>query len=204
MRPKLLFATRNPHKAALFCPIFADYGIRCVTLRETGLEVPPGLETGSTPEENALIKARAVHGEQWPWVFGDDAGLEIDALGGEPGLQARRWGGRFPDDVDDATWLRYLLRRLDGVPLEERTARWVAGWALIGPDGSEHTRRVQHEFTIAERPIRPMRRGSPVAALEIHAGDHLAYRRAHLAAEWADWGVLEEILGIKSKQDRNY
>jgi XTP/dITP diphosphohydrolase len=198
MHPTLLFATRNPHKAQLFAPIFAERGIRCLTLREVGIEIPPGTETGRTAVENALIKARTVHSARWPLVFGDDAGLEIDALDGEPGLQARRWGGHFPDDVDDATWLRYLLRRLDGVPLAERTARWVAGWALIAPDGSEHVRRIQHEFTIAERPLRPIRPGSPMAAVEVHDGNHLAHRQAHVAAEWAEWGILEQIVDSAS------
>jgi inosine/xanthosine triphosphate pyrophosphatase family protein len=150
-------------------------------------------ETGITPQENAWLKACAYHGPSWPLVFGDDAGLEIDALDGEPGVQVRRWNGRFPDEVDDETWLAYLLGRLEGVPLPERTARWLAAWVVITPDGTEHVRHVRHEFTIAARPLRPMLPGSPMSAVEVHANDHLTYRRAWIAAQWAAWGLLDRI-----------
>lgn len=193
MQHTLLFATRNPYKKQLYVPIFAARDIRCLTLEDVGLGDREVVERGSTPEENALAKARAFHSKEWPLVFADDAGLEIDALNGEPGLQTRRWNGRFPDDVDDGTWLAYLLQRLDGVPLAKRTARFVAAWALIAPDAREHLRRIHHEFTIAERPLRPMYPGSPIAAVELHDQDHTGRRRTWLAAEWDRWRVLEHI-----------
>jgi inosine/xanthosine triphosphate pyrophosphatase family protein len=158
-----------------------------------GLTHRPVPETGATPQENAWLKARAYHSARWPLVFGDDAGLEIDALGGEPGVQVRRWNGRFPDDVDDQTWLAYLLRQLEGVPRSQRSARWRAAWVVITPDGTEHVRHVRHEFVIAERPLRPILPGSPMSAVELHRGDHLAYRQAWIAAEWAAWGLLDHI-----------
>ncbi len=193
MPATLLFATHNPHKAQLFAPTFERYGIRCLTLCDVGFARRPVRETGATPQENALLKARAYHSPRWPLVFGDDAGLEIDALGGEPGVQVRRWNGRFADDVDDETWLAYLLQRLDGVPHVRRTARWVAAWVVIAPDGIEHVYHVRHEFTIAERPLRPILPGSPMSAVELHPSDHLAYRQAWIAAQWAEWGLLDRI-----------
>jgi XTP/dITP diphosphohydrolase len=193
MLPTLLFATRNPHKAQLFSLAFAEHGIRYLTLSDAGLDDRVVVESGSTAEENALLKARAFHGAEWPFVFGDDAGLEIDALNGEPGLQARRWAGHFADDVDDETWLAYLLHRLQGVPLSQRTARYVSAWAVITPDGKAHVRRVVHTFTIAERPLRPVRLGSPMSAIEMHGEDHLARRQRQIAAEWARWGILDHI-----------
>jgi len=192
-RFSILFATRNPYKKQLFAPIFATHGIRCLTLLDVGREGREIDERGSTPEENALLKARAFHGREWPLVFGDDAGLEIDALNGEPGIQARRWNGHFTDDVDDETWLAYLLDRLKGIPLAQRTARYVAAWALIVPDGREHVRRVRHEFVIAERPLRPILPGSPMSAVALYPHDHTAPSRAWLAAEWERWGILEQI-----------
>jgi inosine/xanthosine triphosphate pyrophosphatase family protein len=189
----LLFATLNPYKGRLFVPIFADRGIRCLTLCDIGVQRHDLIETGDTPEENALIKARAYWGAAWPLVFGDDAALEIDALDGEPGVKARRWGGRFDDDVDDETWLAYMLQRMEGVPLSERTARYVSAWAVITPDGKEHVRRIIHEFTVAERPLRPIPPGAPMSAVELNQGDHLAHRHPQLAAEWAAWGLLERI-----------
>jgi non-canonical purine NTP pyrophosphatase (RdgB/HAM1 family) len=193
MPATLLFATRNPHKVQLFAPAFDKYGIRCVTLLDVAFARHAVPETGATPEENALLKARAYHSAKWPLVFGDDAGLEIDALNGEPGVQVRRWNGRFADGVDDETWLAYLLERLEGVPQAKRTARWVAAWVVITPDGTEHVRHVRHEFTIAERPLRPILPGSPMSAVELHPKDHLSYRQAWIAAQWAEWGLLDRI-----------
>jgi XTP/dITP diphosphohydrolase len=189
----LLFATRNPFKVQLFAPIFAEHGIRCLTLQDVGLRDRRVNESGKTPKENALLKARAFHSREWPLVFGDDAGVEIDALNGEPGTQARRWRGHFADDVDDETWLAYLLHRLEGVPLAQRTARYVAGWALIAPNGREYVRRVCHEFIIAERPLRPIPPGAPMSAVELDPGDCTANSWAWIAAEWKRWGILEQI-----------
>jgi XTP/dITP diphosphohydrolase len=193
MSPLLLFATRNPYKVQLFTPIFAAHGIGCATLvdaqvRRQGLE-----ETGSTPEQNALLKARAYHSPRWPLVFADDAGLEIDALGGEPGVQTRRWAGLLTDDVEDDTWLAYLLQRLEGVPPASRSARYVSAWAVLTPDGQEHVRRFSRGFTIAERPLRPIPAGAPMAAIEIQLDEDQANVRAQIAAEWERWGMLDEI-----------
>ena len=196
----ILFATRNAFKKELFVPVFKAHGIHCVTLADAGLAGDVD-EVGSTPEENALLKARAFHGPDWPLVFGDDAGLEIDALGGEPGLKARRWNGRFSDDVDDETWMAYLLQRMEGVPLERRTARYVAAWALIAPDGREHVRRVCRPFTFADRPLRPIPPGAPMSALEIWPDAQSGRPDGHpparewIAAQWTRWGILETIQG---------
>jgi len=194
----ILFATGNPFKAKLFEPVFAAHGLTCLTLADIDLRHPVA-ETGQTAQENALLKAHAYHGPEWPFVFGDDAGMEVDALGGEPGVQVRRWGGRFPDTVSDETWLEYLLERLDGVPLPQRTARYVAAWVLITPDGTEHIRHVYHNFTIAEQRLRPIIAGSPMSAVELHYEEHLARRQQQIAAEWQDWGILPQILMRETK-----
>ena len=199
MLETILFATRNPFKAQLFAPAFAGDGLRCLTLRDAGIEGPDVAEVGTTPEANALLKTRAYHSATWPLVFGVDGGIEIDALDGEPGLQARRWGGRFGDEVDDETWLAYLLHRMEGIPLPQRTARFVAAWVLIAPDGTAHTRRVCHPFTIAERQLRPILPGSPISAVDWHDEDHLARRCKQVAADWAKWGILDK-LALKQDQ----
>jgi inosine/xanthosine triphosphate pyrophosphatase family protein len=199
----LLFATRNPFKRELFVPVLAAHGVRCVTLADVGLGDREIDEVGETPEENALLKARAFHSPDWPLVLGDDAGLEIDALGGEPGLKARRWNGRFPDDVDDETWMAYLLQRMEGVPLERRTARYVAAWALITPDGREHVRRIYRPFTFADRPLRPIPPGAPMSALEIRPDGPLPARE-RIAAEWARWGILGTIKALDKSTRSSY
>lgn len=189
----LLFATRNPWKIQLFRPAFHRYGFRVLTLPDISFAGPAPAESGLTAVENALIKARYFHGAQQSWVFGDDAGLEIDALGGEPGLQARRWNGHFHDDVDDQTWLDYLLFRLRDVPLEKRSASFVSGWALVAPDGSAYTREIRWPFRIALEPIRPMAPGSPISAVRIGPPDDLAHRQADIHREWARWGILRNL-----------
>jgi XTP/dITP diphosphohydrolase len=191
--PTLLFATRNLRKKQLFSPVFETRGIRCVTLSDVGLHEENVDEVGATAQENALLKARAFHSPEWPLVLGDDAGLEIDALGGEPGVQARRWNGRFADDVADEVWRDYLLERMRGVPLEKRTARYVSGWAVIAPDGSEHVRRFVRPFRFADRPQRPITPGAPMSSLEIYEAGRPTPAE-QIAAEWARWGLLDRIL----------
>jgi XTP/dITP diphosphohydrolase len=189
----LLFATRNPWKVQLFMPAFQRYGIHVLTLRDISYDGDSPAEGGLTAVENALIKARHFHAAVQSWVFGDDAGLEIDSLGGEPGLQARRWNGHFADDVDDRTWLDYLLFRLLDIPLEKRSASFASGWALIAPDGTAYTREIHWPFRIALRPIRPISPGSPISAVRIGPEDDLAQRQADIQREWERWGILKEI-----------
>jgi len=188
-------ATHNPWKARLFAPIFHDYGFALRTLIDAPQPRTAIAEDGSTPLENALIKARAYHSLDNPWTFGDDAGLEIEALNGEPGLQARRWGGRFPEDVDDQTWLDYLLERMRDVPAEKRMASFVSGWALIAPDGSEYIRQIRWPFYIANQAVRPIAPGSPITAVRLGPPDDLAHRQAAIRAELHTWSILEQLAG---------
>jgi len=191
--PVILFATRNPFKAKLFEVSFHAYGFEMTTLHETSIRSEPFSESGKTAVENALAKAQIYHGRSHPWVFGDDAGLEIDALNGEPGLHARRWNGTFPDDVDDQTWLNYMLDRMKDIPLEKRTAAFVSGWALITPDGGEYVHEVRSPFQIATRPIRAISKGSPISAVRIGPEDDLKHRQAQIQEEWKRWGILERL-----------
>lgn len=186
---KLLFATHNPWKVRLFQPAFNRYGFDLVALED--LETLPALEeNGISPVENALAKARLFHSKIHPWVFGDDAGLEIEALGGEPGLKARRWGGQFPDHVSDQAWLDYLLGRMSAVPVGQRSACFHSGWALIAPDGSEHTYEAYWPFEIAPHPIRPIQPGSPISAVRIGPPDDLQHRQMEIQAVIDRWGIL--------------
>jgi len=190
---KLLFATHNPWKIKLFTPVFREHGFQVLTLLDLPDAPPPPPENGATVIENALAKARHYHSDAFPWVFGVDAGLEIDALGGEPGVQPRRWNGVFPDDVDDQTWLDYLLDHMKDVPPGERTAAFVSGCALLTPSGEAHTRVVRIPFEIATNSIRPISPGSPITAVRLGLPDDLARRRAEVRAEWERWGILERL-----------
>jgi XTP/dITP diphosphohydrolase len=193
MMPVVLFATRNQWKARLFKPAFQAYGFEMERLQDLSVADELLEETGTTAVENALAKARYYHSPAHPWVFGDDAGLEIDGLNGEPGLQARRWNGIFPDDVNDQTWLDYLLHRMKAIPPEKRTACFVSGWALITPDGKEYVHEVRSPFQIASKPIRSISIGSPISAVRIGPEDDLKHRQDQILQEWKRWGILETL-----------
>lgn len=191
--PGILFATHNAWKARLFEPSFHAYGFTMKTLREVAPLSEPLRETGTSALENALAKARHYHASDQSWVFGDDAGLEIDALNGEPGLQARRWNGIFPDNVDDQTWLDYLLERMRDIPAGKRTAAFISGWALITPAGKEYVRQVRWPFQIATQPIRQISPGSPISAVRLGAEDDLGHRQGAIFKEWQRWGIFKRL-----------
>jgi XTP/dITP diphosphohydrolase len=191
---RLLMATRNHTKCLLFSPIFQRYGFEVIVLRDIQLDDMLDIEVGKTPAENALAKARRYHSETYPWVFGSDAGLEIDALNGEPGVKARRWGGRFADNVDDQTWLNYLLERMKGVPPERRTASFAIAWVIIAPDGSEHVRNIRYPFRIATKQIRPISPGAPVSAVMLGPQKIVEARGEEIFQRFERWGILAELL----------
>jgi XTP/dITP diphosphohydrolase len=91
-------------------------------------------EDGATFEENARKKARAATGLGVGWVMAEDAGLEVDALGGEPGVRSARYCG---PDATDADRMRKVLERMIAVPDEKRTARFRCAMCIIDPDGEE-------------------------------------------------------------------
>ena len=191
---QILLATQNAWKVHLFTPVFRDYDFDVLTVVDIPGIDPPPPENGTTALENATAKARFYHSEAYPWVFGDDAGLEIDALGGEPGVQARRWNGFFSEDVADQVWLDYLLERMQAVPEGKRSAAFVAGWTLLDPSGEVHTREVRAPFEIATCPVRPISPGSPITAVRIGFSDDLERRQAEIRAEWEQWGILDKLL----------
>ena len=125
--------------------ILADTYPEILSMREAGIETD-AVEDGKTYEENALIKARAVAaGASGELVLADDSGLEIDYLGKEPGVYSARYLGEdTPYSVKNAE----LIRRLEGVPEEERTARFVCAIAAVLPDGRELTVRAAIEGRI--------------------------------------------------------
>ena len=86
-------------------------------------------------------------------------------------------------------------RSVDRVPEGERTAAFVAGWALLDPEGAAHTREVRAPFEIATHPLRPVSPGSPITAVRMGPPSDLTRRQAEVRAEWACWGILDQLLG---------
>lgn len=133
MSKRVVLASKNAHKMQELQTILRQYGIALILQSELGLDVDVE-ETGSTFEENALLKAQAVmHATGLP-AIADDSGLVVDALGGEPGIYSARYGGA--QNRSDSDRLNYLLRRLEAVPEAERTAHFVCVITLVEPDGS--------------------------------------------------------------------
>jgi len=130
---RLIFATANEHKMDEIRAILADLGMELLSMREAGFSGEID-ENGSTFEENAMIKARAVQAVTGGIVLADDSGLEVDYLNGEPGIYSARYlGENTPYSVKNAK----LISRLEGVSEEKRTARFVCAIAAVLPDGRE-------------------------------------------------------------------
>ncbi len=126
----VIFATGNQNKLKEIREIMADIpDVRIVSMKEAGIEADI-VENGNTFEENARIKAEAVSGISGEIVLADDSGLVIDALNGEPGIFSARYMG---EDTSYHIKNNELIRRLDGVPDEDRTARFVCAVAAAVP-----------------------------------------------------------------------
>ncbi len=130
---KLLLATRNRAKLAELRSLLEGTGWQLVTLNDYPA-LGPVAETGATFEENARLKAVAAFQATGLWTLGEDSGLEVDALGGEPGVMSARWAGPEATDHDRC---RQLLARMIAVPDELRTARFRCVVCLVEPSGAE-------------------------------------------------------------------
>jgi len=140
----MIFATGNEGKMREIRMIMADVCQDIKSMKEAGIRLEIE-ENGSTYEENALIKARAVAACADDMVLADDSGLEIDCLNGEPGVYSSRYLG---EDTSYRVKNADLISRLEGVPEEKRTARFVCAIAAVLPDGREITVRASVEGRI--------------------------------------------------------
>lgn len=141
---KIIFATGNAHKMEEIRMILSDLGVEILSQKEAGIAADV-VEDGATFEENAMIKAAEIAriAAQNPEyrdavVLADDSGLEIDYLNKEPGIYSARYMGENTSyDIKN----NELIRRLDGVPDEKRTARFVCAIAAVFPDGTKRVVR---------------------------------------------------------------
>lgn len=137
MERKIIFATGNQDKMKEIRMILENLGITVSSMKEAGIDVDI-VEDGTTFEENAMIKAEAIAKLTEAIVLADDSGLEIDYLNKEPGIYSARYAGT---DTSYEIKNNLLLQRLEGVPDEKRTARFVCAIAAVFPDGSKETVR---------------------------------------------------------------
>ena len=131
MRRKLLLATNNRGKIEEYRRLLKDIPFELVTLADVGITAEV-VEVGESLEENARLKATVLSAQSGLLAMADDSGLEVDALGGEPGRLSARYAGEGASDKDR---INYLLSRLKDVPWEKRTARFRCVIAVATPSG---------------------------------------------------------------------
>ena len=145
---KIIFATGNEHKMTEIREILAGLKAEILSMKDAGITADI-VEDGSTFEENAVIKAKAVAKEVDAIVLADDSGLEIDYLNKEPGVYSARYMG---EDTSYEIKNQALLDRLKGVPKEKRTARFVCAIAAVFPHGEVIVKRGTIEGYIGDKP----------------------------------------------------
>ena len=145
---KLLIATHNRGKLREYQEIFGDLALELLTLDDVGITHDVE-ETGATFEENARLKADAYARASGLLTLADDSGLEVDALGGEPGVFSKRYAGEGKSDAERNV---YLLEKLRAVPPEQRAARFRCVIAIADARGNMLTTEGTCEGEIAFAP----------------------------------------------------
>ena len=141
---KIIFATGNQNKMKEIREILADMDVEIVSMKEAGIDADI-VEDGNSFEENAEIKAKTICEMTGEITLADDSGLEIDYLNKEPGIYSARYMG---EDTSYRIKNGNLIQRLEGVPDEKRTARFVCAVAAAFPDGTVKTVRETMEGRI--------------------------------------------------------
>lgn len=143
---KIIFASNNAGKIKEVKEILKNMDIELVSLKEAGISVDVE-ENGTTFEENALIKAKAIMEMTGEMTMADDSGLEVDALNKEPGVYSARYLGH---DTSYRIKNQAIIDRLKGVEGQDRSARFVCAMALVFPDGHNIVTTGTMEGLIAE------------------------------------------------------
>jgi XTP/dITP diphosphohydrolase len=144
---EIVLATRNPDKGRELGELLGGLGIQIRTLAEFP-SAPEVEEDGATCEANAIKKAAAIAQATGIAAVADDTGLEVDALGGRPGVYAARYAGEGATYADNC---RKLLQELDGVRAAQRSARFLTVAALAFPDGEYRVTKGTLDGVIAEQ-----------------------------------------------------
>ena len=134
---KLIFATGNENKMKEIRMILGDLDYEILSMKEAGIDADI-VEDGKTFEENAIIKATAISKLSGCLVLADDSGLEVDYMDKMPGIYSARWMG---EDTSYRIKNKAIIDKLEGVPDEKRTARFVCAIAAAFPDGRVVTKR---------------------------------------------------------------
>jgi len=131
MKKQIILGTHNPNKICEICAILNGLPLEILTMNDFP-KITEVEETGKTFVENALLKAREVYRQSGVITLSDDSGLEVDALGGAPGIYSARYAGEAKDSAANN---RKLLEELRDVPEHEREAQFRCVVAIAGPGG---------------------------------------------------------------------
>ncbi len=185
--PKLLIGTGNPAKLKEYKELLKPYGFDIVSAKELGIIEPE--EVGHTFEETAIDKAKYYYNKSGIPTIVDDGGFEIDALNGEPGIKSKRWIGR---EMSDEEIIEEVIKRMEGVPPENRGSKHTVAMALATPFGV-FTSNGQIDGIVAQKPHKKREKGFPYRSimylpnynkywieLDKEEGEILNHRRAAL------------------------
>ena len=145
----IVVATQNKHKIAEIDKITKDFGFTLTYGKEAGIEGVEVVEDGETFEDNSFKKANEIMKLTGKITIADDSGLMVDYLDGKPGVYSARFAGEDATDQDNN---EKLIKELEGVPYEKRTARYVSVITLVTPSGKKLVARGEVEGHIAEEP----------------------------------------------------
>ncbi len=154
---KLLIASHNPAKIKEYKKNLSEMSVETISLADLNIEEESS-EGEETFEENAIKKVKFYKNLTGFPAIGDDGGLMIDALGGEPGVKSRYWLGY---KMNDEELIEAVMEKMKGVPPEERKCRLVGVIALITPNNEIYTQWAEIEGMVAEKPIEKRMEGYP-------------------------------------------
>ena len=192
----LLIATRNAHKLAEIREILTLPGLTLTGIHEYPSSLPEVVEDAATFEGNALKKARTLCQASGLWTLADDSGLEVDALGGAPGVYSARYAGEGASDADNN---RKLLAELTGVT--DRRARFRCVLALAAPNGREWSVEGRCEGFLAQTPkgvsgfgydplFHPLGESRSFAEMPAAEKNRISHRARALAVARHEWAAL--------------
>ena len=147
---KIVLASKNPHKLVEINRITEKFGFELILQSELGVDLDVE-ETGTTFEENSLIKAEAVMKATGMPALADDSGICVDALNGEPGVYSARYG--FDESLDDWGRLQLLLKNTENVPDGQRQAKFVCVITMVTPDGQTIQARGEIHGELLREPV---------------------------------------------------
>ena len=147
---KIVLASKNPHKLVEINRITEKFGFELILQSELGVDLDVE-ETGTTFEENSLIKAEAVMKATGMPALADDSGICVDALNGEPGVYSARYG--FDESLDDWGRLQLLLKNTENVPDGQRQAKFVCVITMVTPDGQTIQARGEIHGELLRQPV---------------------------------------------------